>query len=166
MASKGVTTRMTETFGLRPEEEAQFAGRWAAGVGGGLAGGIAFGALLQATGGLPTIGALYGAETLVGGWVAHLFHSLLFGLAFAGLSTAAPFRQYAARVLPAMGLGIAYGVSLWLVLATVVMPLWLTAMGLQTPIGFDLVSLVGHVGFGAVLGATFPAFLRATRPTG
>ncbi len=137
-------------------------GNWKAGVAGGLAGGLVFGAMMTA---MMTnimemaIPVMYGIEGPAGvaGWVIHMAHSALVGVVFAalvgvaGLAGASGQKQVAA--------GIAYGIVLWLVLATFVMPAWVGAMGPMSPPvpDFNPMSGVGHAVYGAVLGGVYYA---------
>lgn len=136
---------------------------WVAGGISGLIAGVVMGAMLQTmmTPVITTaIPALYGANGLVAGWVAHLFHSVVFGLIFAAAVVAVPsLSAYADRVPTSAGLGIAYGVLVWIVAAAIVMPIWLSAVGFPgaPPLpNVNPMSLVGHVVFGVVLGGLFP----------
>ncbi|RQH01435.1 ATP-binding protein [Natrarchaeobius oligotrophus] len=118
--------------------------------------GLAMGLYLQyAQGLLPVIGALYGVDNAVVGWITHLFHSVVFGLVFAAGTVRPAARRYhgvAART----GLGIAWGVVLWLVAAGVVMPAWLTAVGVQAVVpNLTGPGLVSHVLWGGVLGGLY-----------
>ncbi|WP_435155621.1 hypothetical protein [Haladaptatus sp. DFWS20] len=135
---------------------------WSSSILGGLAGGIVFGVLMQSMGMMPAIASLYGLDGATMGWVAHLFHSIVFGLVFGGIMTMTRLRKYADRIAPTTGLGAAYGVLLWVVAAGIVMPLWLGAIGMEMPPvpNFDPMSLVGHLVYGVVLGAVFAAWYR------
>lgn len=56
--------------------------------------------------------------------------------------------------------GLVYGVVIWVVLAALVMPVWLGAVGFPSPPpfpNFAVPSLLWHLVYGAVLGAVFPA---------
>ncbi|WP_132059296.1 hypothetical protein [Halorussus amylolyticus] len=130
---------------------------WSSAAIAGLAGGLAFGILLQAMGMMPTIAALYGGESAAIGWLAHLFHSVVFGLVFAALVVRTDYRDTDARTLSLLGAG--YGVVLWVVAAAIAMPLWLGALGLDAPAipNLDVASLAGHLVYGVVLGAVFAA---------
>jgi len=130
---------------------------WSSAAVAGLAGGLAFGVLLQSMGMMPTIAALYGAESAAIGWVAHLFHSVVFGLVFAAAAVRTDYRDADTGTFAV--LGAAYGVVLWLVAAAVLMPLWLGALGLDAPSvpNLDVASLAGHLVYGVVLGAAFAA---------
>jgi len=128
---------------------------WSSAVLGGLAGGLAFGVLLQMMGMMPAIASLYGMESVAVGWVAHLFHSVVFALLFAGAMVRTDYRDAGTGTLSALGAG--YGVVLWLVAAAIVMPLWMGALGMDAPTipNLDVNSLVGHLVYGVVLGAVF-----------
>jgi signal transduction histidine kinase/uncharacterized membrane protein YagU involved in acid resistance len=113
--------------------------------------GALMGWLLQSfTGTLPVIGALYGVASPVVGWITHLFHSVVFGLAFVTAVPAAPGRDD--QTLRLVGTGVTYGIGLWLVAAGVVMPLWLRSVGVPATLpNLDSVGLVGHVVWGVAL---------------
>lgn len=117
-----------------------------------LVGGIGMGVVLwTTTDTLPAIGGLYGVQSLAVGWLLHLFHSVVFGILFVAVVDGArlePGRSFGAHV----GVGIAYGLGLWFVAAGVVMPVWLTAVGIDTSIPHLTVpSLIGHVTWGGLL---------------
>lgn len=83
----------------------------------------------------------------------------LAGLLGAVAAGAAGALGYGDSVGRSAGLGIGYGVVLWVVLAALVMPIWLGAVGspADPPLpNFDPMSLVGHVAYGLVLGVAFP----------
>ena len=153
MASRNHTEPVAseETIGRRATVERT----WSSAVLGGVAGGLVFGVLLQATGAMPIIASLYGLESVTAGWVAHLFHSVVFALVFAAAVGRTSYRD--AGLVPITALGAGYGVVLWIVAAAIAMPLWLGAFGLDAPgiPNLDMTSLVGHLLYGAVLGAVF-----------
>ncbi|GAB6880375.1 hypothetical protein JCM17823_26490 [Halorubrum gandharaense] len=132
-----------------------------AGIGGGLVGGVAFGAMMTMM--MPMImeGAIPGMYGLAGGlgvgWAIHLFHSAVLGAVFAGIVAAKP--DLADSTGKLVGVGVAYGVVLWVVLATFVMPAWVGAMTPMAPPVPDVnpMSLVGHVVYGALLAGVFAA---------
>ena len=107
---------------------------------------------------MPTVGALYGFEGVGAGWVAHLFHSTVFGLVYAGIAALGPLDEYASRSSTGVGVGVAYGVGVWLFGAVIAMPLWLEAAGMPNPgvPNLNPMSFVGHVVFGALLGGALP----------
>lgn len=135
-------------------------------LGGGVAGFLAavpFGLMVQfLLGAMGTIGALYGMPGLVTGWVAHLFHGTVFGLAFAALTDADALSGYAEDYVSSAGLGLVYGAVLWVVFIVFVWPVWLGAVGFPPgpkalPVPYVAAKpLVGHLVYGAVLGALYP----------
>lgn len=136
-------------------------GTWKGGVAAGLAGGVVMGAMLtvQMTPVIQNaIPAMYFLSGIAMGWLVHLFHAAVLGLVFAAAVSRAP--ALADTRLKAVGAGVAYGVVLWVVLAALVMPVWLGAVGFPAVPPFpnlNPTSLVGHVVYGGVLGAVYPS---------
>jgi hypothetical protein len=139
---------------------------WLSGATAGLVGGAVFGAILSMmmTPVITTaIPALYGTQGGVAGWIAHLIHSALFGMLFAGVATIPALRPYTDRVSRSTVLGLGYGIVLWLIAAGIVMPYWLQMVGFAAvpPLpNLDPLSLVGHLIYGAVLGVSYPYVSR------
>jgi two-component system OmpR family sensor kinase len=107
-------------------------------------------------GSIPVIGVLYGSPLPVVGWTVHLFHSLVFGLGFVALVTGSRLVRYRSQLVPTAGIGIAYGVAIWVVAAGFVMPAWLRVLGVAAPIpNLTAAGLLGHVLWGATLGGVF-----------
>lgn len=107
------------------------------------------------TGSIPVIGSLYGTESVLIGGLTHEFHSLVFGLIYAGFLVVLPDwgkSEWGRRVAVA----VAWGVGLWLVASGIIMPVWLNLVGIDTPVP-DLSphSLLAHVIWGLVLGAGY-----------
>jgi uncharacterized membrane protein YagU involved in acid resistance len=133
---------------------------WTGGALAGLAGGVVMGAMLtmQMTPVIEVaIPSMYGLQGLAAGWVVHLFHSVVLGVGFAAVADALDFGDSLGR---SAALGVGFGVALWVVLAALVMPVWLGAVGFPKvpPLpNFNPMSLVGHVVYGAVLGVVFPS---------
>ena len=130
----------------------------------GLAAGVVFGVIAGVL--MPEmmgmVGALYGFEgSAVVGWIAHLVHSVIFGLIYAAIVSLEQFRTYAGRVSTGAGSGLVYGAVVWLVAAAIVMPLWIGAMTPATPPvpDFNVLSLIGHAVYGIILGAAYPLIL-------
>jgi uncharacterized membrane protein YagU involved in acid resistance len=122
-----------------------------AGIIGGLAGGVVFGVLMQVWDMLPMVAMLVDSESVAIGWLVHLFNSALFGAIFAVLAG-----RWAATLVPAIGLGLAYGVLWWVLGALLIMPAWL---GMNEMI-FELNttawrSLAGHLAYGLLLGLVY-----------
>ena len=130
-----------------------------AGAAGGLVGGVAFGAMMQAFGMLPTVAMLVGSESVAVGWLVHLSISLALGVGF-GLVAVRGLDTWASGIV----LGIAYGVLWWVLGALLIMPaqLGMPVLELST---MAWQSLAGHLVFGAVLGAVSVAALRGSQET-
>lgn len=137
------------------------AGDVLAGVVGGLVGGVVFGLIAQTMlGVMPAIGALYGMPTVTAGWVAHLFHSAVFGLIYAGIANVDGLYEYANDWKTGGLLGMGYGVVLWFVFIIFVWPIWLNAVNFPKAPPVPYVApkpLVPHLAFGLLLGAVYAA---------
>jgi two-component system OmpR family sensor kinase len=120
----------------------------------GIVAGAVMGGLLQLfTGEVAVIGSLYGVRSPVVGWVAHLFHSVLFATLAVAALRRLPLSRYTDGLPGAAALGAGYGVALWFVAAGVVMSLWLNAIGIPSPLPeLNPMSLVAHLVWGATLG--------------
>ena len=132
--------------------------QWIAGAAGGFVGSIPFGLMMMYVMPAPllevVIPAMYGIEgpALLTGWAIHQFHGVVLGLTYVALVQFGPLREPAGEFTGAIGLGVAYGVLTTLVLAALVMPLWLAAVGFPGAPPFPnvsfpgtIVSTVGHV---------------------
>ncbi|MCE0488086.1 hypothetical protein [Ornithinimicrobium sediminis] len=117
------------------------------GVAGGLAGGVVFGVLMQMMDMMPMVAMLVGSEAVAVGWVVHLAISAFIGAAFVVLLGAR-----VSSLGTGLGLGVAWGLVWWVLGALVAMPARL-GMPLFEINDMSLQSLMGHVVFGAVLGA-------------
>ena len=126
-------------------------------VGASLVAAVVMGIFLQSVAGsVPVIGALYGSADRWVGWITHTFHSFVFGLVYAGLVTLVPER-YGDR-LRYYGVGFAWAGALWLVAASLVMPLWLRLVGIQAPLPtLQLISLIGHLLWGGTMAMLYRA---------
>jgi hypothetical protein len=72
--------------------------------------------------------------------------------------------RYRSRATPTAGIGVVYGVGVWVVAAGLVMPAWLRLLGIQAPVpNLTLAGLVGHVLWGATLGGAFAVGRRWLR---
>lgn len=133
----------------------------AAAVLGGVAGAL-FGAVMPADEMMPMVAALYGADGVPAGWAIHLVHSMIFGLAL--LPVVAVLRVDTDAGSSAL-IGAAYGVVLWLVAASFVMPMWIGAVTeMEPPVpDWNWLSLVSHVAYGASLGVLLPAVTQRGR---
>ncbi|MES3160539.1 MAG: histidine kinase [Halorubrum sp.] len=136
---------------------------WQAGVAGGLAGGLVFGALMSVmTPGVLEMGipAMYGIEGPAGaiGWAIHMSHGAVIGLGFTALAGLKP--DLSESTGTSLAVGASYGLLVWVALAVIVMPIWLGAVGFggAPPLpNIGVESFVGHVVYGAVLGGVYPA---------
>lgn len=142
---------------------------WGAGVAGGVVGGVGMGVILHAGANMmPFIGALYGWPTVVGGWVAHLAHSVLIGLLFTLIVSRPMVRDETRSISGCMAVGVTYAAAVGLVTAGVMVPIAMNLIGAQTfpepimavpgPVGGFLVIIsvgVAHMVYGVLLGWTY-----------
>jgi len=133
---------------------------WKAGVLGGLGGGLVFGIMMSMM--MPNIvemaiPGMYGLQGGLAGWTIHMAHSAVLGVVFAGLAGAAS--QLTETAGKTVLFGVVYGIVLWAVLATFVMPAWVGAMLPMNPPVPDVnpMSLVGHAVYGGLLGVLYTA---------
>jgi hypothetical protein len=121
------------------------------GVVGGLIGGIAFGILMQTIDMMPMVAMLVGSKSLPVGWLVHLAISAFIGASFAIL-----FGKIATSTGRATLLGMGYGVVWWVLGALLLMPAKLGMTDMIFHVGkTQWQSLMGHVIYGLLLGATF-----------
>ena len=128
------------------------------GVTSGLAGGVVFGAMMGAMGMLPMIGKMVGYPTAVAGLVVHLINSAIIGAGFAVV-----FGRSVNGIGSGVSQGLAYGGFWWFLGPLTLMPLF---MGMGLGVNWNaaaavtmLPSLMGHLVYGAILGASY-AWLR------
>ncbi|HEV8363608.1 MAG TPA: hypothetical protein VGQ52_08805 [Gemmatimonadaceae bacterium] len=131
----------------------------------GIAGGLVFGVLMQMMtaptpdgGSMPMMGMVamvVRSESLVVGWIYHLFNSAVIGALFAWL-----LGDRAGTYRAGLGWGASWGVVWWVLGALILMPLLLgmpafaaLRMAPMRPVAMG--SLVGHVIYGLVLGAAY-----------
>jgi uncharacterized membrane protein YagU involved in acid resistance len=104
------------------------------------------------------IPALVGLSGGLAGWLVHMSISAMFGVVFAAALTQSRLAAVAETAGGVIGLGLAYGVILWVVAAGVVMPLWLSAVGFSSPPPLPNLASMGlltHLVFGLVLGTGY-----------
>jgi uncharacterized membrane protein YagU involved in acid resistance len=157
MASETATSTTTATQ--------QSSGNWKAGVVGGIVGAIPFGLMMALMLDDPVIAvaipSMYGLApppNELAGFVVHLSHGAILGVVFAAVIGLAGLSRESAQKQVAAGL--AYGIVLWVVLAVIVMPIWLSAVGspADPPLpNVSIPSLIGHAVYGVVLGAVYYA---------
>jgi hypothetical protein len=128
-------------------------GSLAAGVAGGLVGGVAFGLLMQMMGMMPMVAMLVRSESVFVGWLVHLAIASAIGASFAVL-----FGGWARTLAVATTIGVGYGALWWVLGALAAMPAIL-GMPLFNVDPTAWQSLMGHVVYGALLGATY-GFVR------
>ena len=120
----------------------------------GIAGGIVFGIMMGMMGMLPMIGQMAGLPNAFAGFLIHLVISALIGGSFAVL-----FQAFAKTTGTGLGYGLVYG-AIWWVLGPLTLMPFMMGMGLGTNWNAAaatamLPSLVGHLIFGLILGATY-----------
>lgn len=144
-------------------------GIWGGGLVGGLLGGIGMGIVLHfGANQIELLGTFVGRPTVLGGWIAHLTFSVLFGLAFAAIVSSRPFRRTGETFAGYVGLGFTYGVLLGFFAGGLLLPLALSRAGAVTyPTPFLPVPGVGsemvfallltgaHLVYGVVLGGVY-----------
>lgn len=129
------------------------------GLVGGLAGGIIFGAMMHMMGMLGMVAGLIGAEGTAAGWAVHLVISAGLGIGYA-LTVGAMDPGLGASA----GFGLVYGAIWWVLGPLILMPL-IMGMSAFPEIGQDqILSLVGHLVYGLILGLVFVA-LRDRTPS-
>lgn len=93
------------------------------------------------------IPAMYGVSgpAVPVGFGMHLVHGAVFGVIFAAALSQPSIGEWATSRLGTLALGVGYGVSLWVVAAVVVMPLWLSAVGFPAAPPLPNVSVPSHL---------------------
>jgi uncharacterized membrane protein YagU involved in acid resistance len=139
--------------------------RIGAGIAGGLVAGVVFGVMMtMMTAPTPDGGAMpmmamvaqvLRSESLVVGWVYHLFNSAVIGALF-GLALGGAANGYGKGLL----WGLLYGVFWWVLGALILMPLFLgmpafASLKMPAMRMVAMGSLVGHLVYGAILGLVF-----------
>ncbi|MFB6140172.1 MAG: histidine kinase [Halosimplex sp.] len=115
-----------------------------------------------------SVAALYGFEgVLVAGWIAHLVHGTLFGVGFAAVLSDPGLYRLSDWLWKTILAGAVYGLVLGVVGAGVIMPIWLSVVGVSSPARVPNVTaplLLWHLGYGLVLGAVFGVLERRDAP--
>lgn len=140
-----------------------------AGIVAGLIAGAIFGimmTMMAAPDGKPMMGMVamvVGSSSLTVGWLYHLFNSVVIGAIFGGL-----LGSRVSSIGAGLLWGALYGVIWWVLGGLILMPLFL-GMPVFAPLMMEAMrpvamgSLMGHILFGLVLGATF-VLLRSKVP--
>jgi len=152
-----MATTDTRAMHERDQEQVVRAGpALAAGVIAGVAGGIGFGVLMQSEGMLPVVASLVGGRTSSLGWLVHMAIAVFVGISFAiiGVSFAIFFARVATGLLSSTLFGLLYGTFWWVLGGLFLMPVWL---GMRAFVVNETAwkSLVGHLIYGALLGAVY-----------
>ncbi|MFB6221039.1 MAG: DUF6789 family protein [Halolamina sp.] len=133
---------------------------WRAGAVGGIVGALVMGALVAVMNAavlavaIPSLYGLAPPPNLLLGFLVHAFHGAVLGLVFVGIASALGYDSTGKLV----GLGLGWGVVTWVVLAGLVMPVWLSAVGspASPPLpNFAPPSLLWHAVYGLVLGGVY-----------
>lgn len=132
-------------------------------------GSVTFGITMSLTMGevlFTAIPGMYGLEhiprisAVFVGWAIHISHGTVLGLVFGAAVTVVP--ECGERLRYGFAAGVVYGTVLWIVLASLVMPLWVgitTSMDPPVP-DWQLWSLLGHILYGVFLGLLIPLYRR------
>ncbi|MGM0591297.1 MAG: ATP-binding protein [Halobacteriota archaeon] len=142
--------RRPDSYGVEPRTlgDVTVASLVAGGIMGLVIGGI--------TGKIAIIGALYGVQNMVVGWITHQFHSVVFGVMYAGILSRWQFDWGERRLKTNTLVGIGFGILLWFVAAGIIMSLWLRAVGIDASLpSLDIPNLLAHILWGGLLGVTF-----------
>ncbi len=136
----------------------------------GIAGGLIFTVVMVQIGYLGTVARLVGSTSPGVGLAVHLIISVILGSTY-GLF----FRRQSDDLASGIGWGVSWGFLWWILGALTVLPVWLGADPQWTAADAAAAfpSLIGHLGFGAALGATFyvlearhdPWWITAAAPT-
>lgn len=130
-----------------------------AGVVGGVAGGLVFGAMMAMMAMLPMVASVVGSQSLIVGFLYHMFNSVIIGAGF-GLVFGAFSHSYGHGVL----FGLIYGVIWWVLGPLVLMPILLGMGGPQFGMAFTqpiLMSLVGHLIYGLLTALVYVWYIRS-----
>ncbi|ELY69414.1 hypothetical protein [Natronobacterium gregoryi] len=94
---------------------------------------------------------MYGLEGGLVGWTTHVAHGAVLGVVFAAIVSTTN-RDLTPRSTVAAGL--AYGLAVWVALAVLVMPVWLSTVGVEMAPAFpngDATNLMRHAVYGVGL---------------
>jgi hypothetical protein len=153
-----------DTGGSTPSVDVPFGGNWRLGLVSGLLGGVAFGvvvSLVDTTILRETIPGMYGVGApgdVVLGWVVHILHASVLGVAFAAVVGVTD--TSGASVRERIGGAVLFSLGVWVVLGTVALPLWLAVLSsLALPVPYvSTAMLAGHLVYGMVMGTIYYAF--------
>ncbi len=128
--------------------------RYLSGAIGGVVGGIIFGVVLTFFGIMPTVASLIGSTSLTVAWFIELVASIIVGLTYAWW-----FGSLSDNIGMTTGYGMLHGLIWWVIGPLVILPLLLgSSIQLGNALTRDnVLSLLGYLLYGAVLGATYGA---------
>lgn len=129
---------------------------WTTGGVAGFLGGALFGGMMAHTPMMENVAALLGLADPAAGWIIHLVISIIFGVVYAGIVSIDQLAAFARRPSSGSVLGAIYGVVVWIVGATIIMPFWLMGTFVIDP---NWMSFVGHILYGGFLGVLYPILL-------
>ncbi|MDI3195875.1 hypothetical protein QK290_13965 [Pseudarthrobacter sp. AL07] len=148
MASASALSRPTSATGIGR--------RVLAGVAGGIAGGIVFGMLMAMMGMLPVIASMVGSTSAVVGFGVHLMISVMIGLGLTVLFGNRFLTGYGRGAL----VGLGYGAIWWILGPLMIMPVMM-GMPFFTIDLNALMSLMGHMIYGVILGVVAVRVLKS-----
>lgn len=139
----------------RPVADGVAPSRAAVAVGAALVAGLTMAGVMGVLDGdLAAIGELYGIQSPVVSLLTHEFHSVVFGLMYAGVLGVVRVGSAQRR----LAVGVGFGLSLWLFAAGLVMPLWLDLVGIGVPFpNLTVSSLAAHITWGTTAGLCYHA---------
>ncbi|WP_336330391.1 ATP-binding protein [Haloarcula sp. CGMCC 1.2071] len=152
-ADGGVVLPDDEVYGLSPR-------RIGVAAGASVVAAVVMGVPYQLfSGSVPVIGALYGVQNALVGWITHSFHSVVFGLVYAALVQTAP--DHVSDRIRYYGVAVGWSLALWLVAAGFIMPVWLSLVGIEASLpNLTALTLVGHLLWGGSLAVLYRAGCR------
>ncbi|AEN05774.1 sensor histidine kinase KdpD [Halolamina sp.] len=114
--------------------------------------GVTYGIVSELLGGsVSAIGVFYGIENSLVGWLTHEFHSVVFGFVYVGFLSVA-LETYRNTLSTYVAVGLAWSVTLWLLAAGVVAPIWLRLLEIPVPIpNLSVPILISHLVWGLSL---------------
>lgn len=118
----------------------------------GIAGGLVFTAVMVAVGEFPLVALMIGSHSPIAGFIVHMVIAQILGVSYAVL-----FRRRSFDLTSGIGWGLSYGFFWWVLGDLTLLPLFTgtpvdwSAAGIAA--GFP--SLVGHLAYGAALGAVY-----------
>ena len=130
---------------------------WKAGVYGGLIAGLVFGIMMGMMGMLGMVAKVVGSDSVIVGFVYHMFNSAVIGALFVPL-----YGRLSSNKGKGLAFGLIYGLVWWFLGPLILMPLTL-GMGTRLSIegmSMALPSLPGHLIFGGILGILYSVFAK------